>query len=145
MLVTIYTDGGIRADIHSWEFRARSEKGWLSGSGTMPPTNKIELVEFEAVKQAAYTVLDKWPEAKILFFNVDNFQVVRTFWCCAGIAPGKYKITGSLHGHVPPFYKEIKAKNISIRVKHVSAHQSDGNIRSYMNNSVDELVRKQYK
>lgn len=145
MLVTIYTDGGIRNGHCVFAFAARSALGWLKGFGEIPTTKHIELVEFNAVLAATNKVLQEWPETTVLFYNVDNLAVVHTMWHVAKIS---YRVPAqTILEQCKNLYAETDFKGLQIRTKHVKGHQTNlrGNIRGYMNSMVDKIVKANYK
>lgn len=148
MLVTIYTDAGIRFQKACYAYAITWHLGRIYDSGeyTDEPCNSTNFLEFYAINRACAAAIKEWPNVKVLFINCDNGAVCKTFWDAAGIATKRhYGNSRSLIPHVEAQLAAMKVLGIEMRVKYVKGHQAGNNIRAWMNNKVDSMVRQQYK
>lgn len=148
MLVTIYTDAGIRFQKACYAYAITCHLGRIYDSGeyTDEPCNNMNFLEFYAINRACAAAIKEWPTVKILFINCDNGSVCQIFWQEAGLKVKRNKIKGgAVREQVSAQLSAMKSLGIEVRVKYVKGHQSSNHIRAWMNNKVDSMVRQQYK
>jgi len=144
MLVTIYTDMSLDVNGNAaYAFRARSDKGLLKGGDIVtidnPTTNKAE---YYAIRMAMWAVINKWDNVSCLFINTDCKSACVAHWRLEGFDKRK-------KGGIPHDIKEdvinvinyFKQKKITLRFKHVRAHQGTGNVRSWLNDWCDTQAK----
>ena len=142
MLVTIYTDAGIKSNgTATYAFRAKSKYGTISGTGNNPnnvngSTNKAEHF---AIRKAIKAVMKKWSNTTVYFINTDSLQVCKTYWKLGGL-----KIRGGTSKDIVDEVKRVvdyfNENNLKIRLKHVKAHTNRKDIRSYLNDWCDKYT-----
>lgn len=136
--VTLYTDASYnhQAKVATVAYKARSVYGWLHGNLRQEQIPSICYAEMYAILFGIEEVNRQWHDKPLIgyFVNSDNLSVVQCFWSFR-----QYK--------VPRLCEELKPKihlaagDRWIRTKHVKAHTSGQDVRSWMNREVDRMTR----
>ncbi len=134
--ITIYTDASVRPKSKCTQvaWRGKCSFGTIQGFKVLPYDNRVARAEMNAILCAVEDALAKHPTLIGLFINSDSLQCVQCFWTF---------LNKPIHKDLVDLYSRILKITGKrwIRAKHVKAHTGGGDIRSYMNRSVDQLTR----
>jgi len=133
--ITLYTDASMRDGVTTTvAWRGKCNLGTVEGAVQIM-SHDIHHAEMSAMLYGIRDALARWPDLVGVFVNSDNLNCVQAFWTFRD-----FKTPGPAVGVKKDIEQALAGR--WIRTKHVKGHSGRGNIRSYMNWSVDRMTRK---
>lgn len=141
MWVTLYTDASWRpySSKGTWAIWLRSNQGRIIENGFCADyVNCSVSAEAYAAYMGIVMAITNWKDIEGIQLNTDSRPIQGLLYPSKnGLSSNK--IIAKLQVLIRT---EVKDNKIKLRIKYVRGHQHDNDIRTYLNNKVDELTRQ---
>ncbi len=134
---TIYTDASFDDRSHrgAYAYYIKTSKGVIQDRGAASNLDNSNHAEMLAIYKAVEAVVNKWPDLNGVFVNTDSLACCEIFW------PFRPTVKG--RGRTREVYEALVRllNGRWTRAKHVKGHTGGNDVRSYLNNKVDNFAR----